>query len=220
MCNRHPEKILIIGNGIIGSHIYAMLRGKYKILRYDLNPDKSDIATADFDKCLKGFDMIIGCTGTTSLPAPKYKLLKKGCVLLSISSSDREFDAVHMRRKSPQTTNCYENIQADDVTLLNCGFPVNFDGNENEDPKTIQLTRALIIVSILQGLKKQPNNGFVDLCQHMQQLLANEFQRVHSVPEQKPVCKKSRFINPILSILSSKCANRIQSENSKMTVRI
>lgn len=140
------KKILIMGSGAIGSSIYRALKNDYEVQVYDKKEDtnlKNHLQTAD---------MIIGCTGETSIPLSKYKYLKKDCVLVSASSSDREFDAVHIRRKFENIKNCHADIKGERFVLLNCGFPINFDGGRNSVvPKKIQLTRALLLAAILQA---------------------------------------------------------------------
>ena len=66
------KQILIMGYGAIGSAIHAVLKKKYSVQVYDKKIYKKDI-----DEHLRVADMIIGCTGETSLPFSKYKYLKK-----------------------------------------------------------------------------------------------------------------------------------------------
>lgn len=140
------RKILIMGGGAIGSSIYRALKNTYEVQVYD---KKGGI---DLENHLQAADMIIGCTGETSISFSKYKYLKEGCVLVSASSSDREFDAVHIRRRCKNIKSCHDNIEGERCVLLNCGFPVNFDGGRNSAaPEKIQFTRALLLAAILQA---------------------------------------------------------------------
>lgn len=150
MCTlkRAARQILIIGNGAIGSSIYAAIKSNYEVQIYDKNLNNH----FSFDEHLRTVDLIIGCTGKTSLPFSKHKYLRKGCVLFSASSSDREFDAVHIRTKAKDIKSCHDDIEVDGKTILNCGFPVNFDGGRDSvAPSKIQLTRALLMSAILQA---------------------------------------------------------------------
>lgn len=143
-----PRHLLIIGNGAIGSSIYNAVKNDYRVQVYDktLNDDLY------FDETLRTADLIIGCTGETSLHFSKYNRLKKGCVLFSASSSDREFDAVHLRKKVRNIKSCHDDVEAEGKTILNCGFPINFDGGRNSvAPSKIQLTRALLMSAIFQA---------------------------------------------------------------------
>lgn len=159
-----PGKILIIGNGAIGSSIYRALKDDYKVQTYDKIPNNRKINKEyfDFDDYLGQADLIIGCTGETSVPFSKHKSLKKECVLFSASSSDREFDAVHIRKKSANIKNCHDDIEIEGITLLNCGFPINFDGARNSVvPSKIQFTRALLVAAILQAC--ETSEGSLDI---------------------------------------------------------
>ncbi|PWU13750.1 MAG: hypothetical protein C5B45_05605 [Chlamydiae bacterium] len=141
------KQILIIGGGAIGSSIYMDLKNDYNVQVYDKNLNKEGL-----EKHLQAADMIIGCTGEISISFSKYKYVRKGCVLVSASSSDREFDAVHIRRKYKNIKSCHADIEGEKLTLLNCGFPINFDGGRNSvAPKKIQFTRALLMAAILQA---------------------------------------------------------------------
>lgn len=144
---RSFRKILIIGGGAIGSSIYMALKNNYEVHIYDKKEE------TDLKKHLQAADIIIGCTGETSISFSKYKYLKEGCVLVSASSSDREFDAVHLRRRCKNDVkSCHDDIEGGRLTLLNCGFPINFDGDRNSvAPEKIQLTRSLLLAAILQA---------------------------------------------------------------------
>lgn len=176
---KQPEKILVMGNGVLGSRIQTILQKKYQVMCFDVYSKKSDFPPEKLHEKLGEFDLIIGCTGRTSLTQKDHRFLKKGCVLMSISSSDREFDAISLRKKTPKTMTCFEDIDVDGIKLLNCGFPINFTGQgEKEDLNLIQLTRALIISSIQQASVCQAPAGFVEMEADIQRLIANEFQAI------------------------------------------
>ncbi len=82
-----PKEVLIIGNGPIGSHIDKVLRDTYNVSTFDKNVSRSSIRKKDFEKSLKNFDLIIGCTGKGTLTPKHYQMLKKNVVLVSASSS-------------------------------------------------------------------------------------------------------------------------------------
>lgn len=147
-----PRSILIIGNGAIGSAIYQLLKDFYEVVIYDQQEEENDKERGKIDAYLPEAELIIGCTGNTSIPVAKHPLVKRGCVLCSASSSDREFDAVYIRRQATKIRNCHDDIALKDLVLLNCGFPVNFDGGRNSViPSKIQLTRALLAAAILEA---------------------------------------------------------------------
>jgi S-adenosylhomocysteine hydrolase len=172
-----PGKILIIGNGAIGSSIYATLKNNYEVQIYDKNLNNN----LSLDEHLRTVDLVIGCTGETSLPFGKHKYLKKGCILFSASSSDREFDAVHFRKKTEQIRSCHDDIEVDGKTILNCGFPVNFDGGRNSvAPSKIQLTRALLMSAILQACEMSDTSfEIVPLDIEMQRDIIRKFLQIY-----------------------------------------
>jgi S-adenosylhomocysteine hydrolase len=172
-----PRQTLIIGNGAIGSSIYAALKNTHEVHVYDKNLNNS----LSFDEYLRASDLIIGCTGETSLPFSKHKNLKKGCVLFSASSSDREFDAVHIRKKAKNIKNCHDDIEVDGKVLLNCGFPINFDGGRHSvSPSKIQLTRALLMSAILQACEMSDSSfEIVPLDIEMQRDIISKYLQIY-----------------------------------------
>lgn len=196
---RDPKEILIIGHGVIGSSIYKALRGNYRIRIYDKVLDEK----SKLDEYLRTADLVIGCTGETSLPIHKHKFLKRGCILLSASSSDREFDAVHLRKKVLNLKNCHTDLDVNGKILLNCGFPVNFDGCRNSvTPAKIQLTRALLMSAILQACETSDcNPEIIPLDIEIQREVVNKFLKLQSawLPNHTPNAKlqerKAAFVH-------------------------
>lgn len=169
-------KILVIGGGYIGASITGMLEATYETHNYDIIATKSNLHDKELHTILGLYDVIIGCTGKTIIDANHYKYLKKGVVLASVSSSDREFSAVHLRQKTGNINSPHETIHTDDITLLNCGFPVTFDGSRQPVPlEKIQLTIALAYASVYQAVKTQAAAGFIDLAKDIQQDIMDKF---------------------------------------------
>lgn len=145
---RKSEHILILGNGAIGSAIHAKVQHDYQVQIYD----KKHGQCGSLESYLPKADLIIGCTGKTSLPYTYHSYLKKGSILFSASSSDREFDGAYFRQKASKPRHCHQDIEASGIHLLNCGFPINFYGGRHSvAPSKIQLTRALLLSALLQA---------------------------------------------------------------------
>lgn len=176
--NPQPKKILIIGFGTLGKVVYDNLHTNYDISAYDTDPSKSTLPSQDLHSHLKDYDLIIGATGETSLTYKDFSYLKKPVVLASISSSDREFDAVHLRTKAPQTHQCHTDLLIEGVTLLNCGFPINFDNDyKTIDTDNFQLTRSLILGAVCQAYQTDPQKpGFIELDHTFQKALEEKLQ--------------------------------------------
>lgn len=171
-----PKKILIMGFGTLGKVVYNSLHTTYNISAYDTDPSKNTLPSQDLRHHLKDYDLIIGATGETSLTYQDFSYLKKPVVLASISSSDREFDAVYLRMKAPQTQQCHTDLLIEGVTLLNCGFPINFDDDyQTIDTDNFQLTRSLILGAVCQAyLTDTQKPGFIELDLTFQKALENE----------------------------------------------
>jgi hypothetical protein len=194
----NPQKVLILGNGSIGSSINLVLKGKYDVQIYDPYQVTSEITNSNFDSHLQKFDLIIGCTGNTSLPYSIHVFLKKGCILFSASSSDREFDAVYIRKECHIVSYCHQDIKTDRINLLNCGFPINFNGDRNSVPiDKIQLTRALLLAAFFQALDTDESPAIIDLDIEIQQDIVKRYLSLTSITV-KPF--KSRFFHSEISI--------------------
>lgn len=144
--------ILITGAGAIGTALADVLRPRHD--RVDVYDTRSGCMTPiDLPNAIGGYDVIIGATGATSVPASMHELLRPGVLLMSASSSDREFDAVALRRRTTPNPDCHADLRvADgsvDATLLNSGFPVNFDGSPMCGDASMALTMALLAAAVL-----------------------------------------------------------------------
>lgn len=173
-----PKTLLIIGYGAIGQAIALKLQHRYVVSIFDLDTSRSSIAENEFISSLKNFDIIIGCTGRTVITQEHFPYLKKGVILVSASSSDREFDATLLRCKVPQINNCHTDIEVDDIFLINCGFPINFsDEYKKIDCDRLQLTRALILAAVLQANENYSNHskGLVDLDTKVQKQIVQKY---------------------------------------------
>lgn len=171
------KKVLLIGFGVLGQKIHEILKDKYLISVFDAVPEKSTIAPDEFKTRLGEFDLIIGCTGSTSLKFEDFKYLKKPVTLASISSSDREFESFKFRKLKP-VKNCHSSVVIDGITLLNCGFPITFDEDyDSIDTDDFQLTRALILASVYQASVTDKNlHGFLPMEDDLQKTILNQLR--------------------------------------------
>ncbi len=171
-----PKTTLIMGYGTLGACAHRALEDDYDIYHYDSCPEKSMISPNRLKHDLNKFDLIIGATGETSVSKDFYPYLKKAVVLSSISSSDREFDAVNLRRRQKQVFNCHTDLHINGITLLNCGFPINFDKDfQNIDTQDFQLTRSLIFGAVCQAYDTEAQNtGFNELDRHFQDFIEKQ----------------------------------------------
>lgn len=166
----NPKKVLILGNGMIGKAVKSLMKDHFSIQICDQCLDI---------RSLKEADLVMGCSGKTSLPVSKHPFLKPHCILVSASSSDREFDAVHFRKKVPSYLESHQDIFTGHVHLFNSGFPLNFNGGlHSVQPEKIQLTRALITSGLFQAASMDVRkNQWVDLL--YQEKILKEFQTMN-----------------------------------------
>jgi S-adenosylhomocysteine hydrolase len=120
-----------------------------------------------------GYDLIVGCTGSTAFTVEDRHLLADGALLASASSAAIEFDrdafveladaypeheVAIIGRKGIAVSGIHAAIPfrlegGRTATFLNAGFPVNFDGRSHSLPvKMIQGTRSAIYAAISQAV--------------------------------------------------------------------
>ncbi len=167
-------KVLIVGQGSIGSALTAHL-SQWDIEVHDITSHGTPFFESHKDT-LEHYDVIIGTTGDQIIRYEESNLLKKRVILASVSSSDREFDAVAWRLQIPQNDNCHLDVQIDERVVLNSGFPINFTGEAHSvAPKKIQLTRALMLCGIYQGISHDLEKGINALDDKMAREFSDQF---------------------------------------------
>ncbi len=174
------NKVLIIGNGAIGSKVKEKLNPFYEVDTYDPLLKRSSIP--QFEKIdYKQYNLIIGCSGKEVLNSLNSQLLRRETALISGSSSDREFCAVEFRRQMNFIPSCHDNININGIYLINCGFPVNFSEQYHlVDDEQYQLTRALLFAGVLQSLSQEDSvRGFMDLDTDIQNQISQGFLQLY-----------------------------------------
>ncbi|MDO8538026.1 MAG: hypothetical protein Q7S21_04025 [archaeon] len=174
-----PKSFLIVGVGSLGNAIFNLLKIKqFNVKKFDIN-NNSDFKKNSLNSILPQFDAIVGVTGSEIINQESYSNLKKGAILVSASSSDREFSAVNLRKLVSKNNDAHKNIFVRNIYLLNAGFPINFDGSKNSvAPEKIQLTRALIYSAVFFGLKNGNKKGIIELDKEIQTKLVSEFAKI------------------------------------------
>lgn len=183
-----PKRILIIGNGALGQCLSRTFQSRYDVVCYDKLPHRSDVDKNDLD--FSSFDLIIGATGESSLSLESIPSLKEGVILASASSSDREFSAPALRKKVKRTTNCHKDLFMEGIHLLNCGFPLNFQGSDEDSIplEKIQLVIALLFAAICQGVSKlDSETGFVKLDYNYQRIILEKLSMLPLMYKEKQI---------------------------------
>ena len=199
LCVSAAPRCLVLGYGNIGKAVTGFLDQlgftKDHIFVCD-RPRTSDILEHGFqtwDRSLGGtFDLVIGCSGTTSFDVGDYVFLNDGAILVSASSGAVEFN----RRNVVEWAALYksDNMSIDDnidqsdfhadirirfpgrqATLLNGGFPITFDGRICCVPyRYIQITMALMVQAAVQAVHAD-KPGIYDLDATVSIELVNEY---------------------------------------------
>jgi hypothetical protein len=182
----NPKSCLIIGAGSIGKELFNLLKNKFETHIYDVQQHISDFGKTELANIISDFDLVIGASGEEITKDKIYSKLKKGAILVSASSSDREFNAVNLRKFAPKIKDCHKEIFVNDIWLLNCGFPLNFDGNKNSaSPEKIQLTRALMFSAMCLAMEKEYQKDFIELEPKYQKLIVEKFNKIERAPKNK-----------------------------------
>lgn len=173
---KNPQ-ILIVGMGPIGQAMRVLLRSRYKVSGCDTIADRCDFA-GNYQDHLGDFDVVVGATGQTIIGLNEFPKLKPGVLLASVSSSDREFTAVELRRLAP-VVDCHQNVEVNNIRLANGGFPINFDGNVySVAPEKIQLTHALLLAAVFEVREADSTPGLLDLGPGVQKRILDQFSKV------------------------------------------
>jgi S-adenosylhomocysteine hydrolase len=196
--------VVVVGYGSVGAAVArACLRHRAKrILVYDEAPERCKEARADgfeiaatIAEALPEGDLIIGCTGRDSIVPGMLTELRSGSIFVSGSTSNTEFlalhgPAAHERIVTIRPRFCGErrHVHSDlvvgrgarAVSILNSGFPINFDGSL--DPiraSQIQLTRALMFAGALQAMDAGRSGvGLAPLNDQLANLLENRGAKI------------------------------------------
>lgn len=172
------QRVLLMGAGYIGREVKNQFGKETEVIEYDELKELTSIEKEELSDFIERADLIIGTTGSRSLPKDYHAHLRGNTVLVSVSSSDREFDAVEIRRKHPQNSDPHKNYIEGGLHLVNSGFPINFDGAPQRIPlKEIQITMALLFSAILEGVANTYQPGFVELSSDVQSRLIEEFRK-------------------------------------------
>ncbi len=169
------SRILVMGQGTIGREIKTQIGKICHVSGCDSKAERCDFQGKYLDR-LSSFDIVVGSTGQAVLSFEDCQRLKKGAVLASASSSDREFPASLFRAES-KSSDCHVDLERNGVKLLNGGFPINFDGKQHSlPPNEAQLTRSLLFMGLCEALEHRGKKGILELS-NQQALVTEEFKK-------------------------------------------
>jgi adenosylhomocysteinase len=164
------KRIVVTGYGLVGEPLCTLLRSLgAKVEVIDPGEDAADRARADgFEvvtrQALTKADIVIGATGTQSLPIEDLRLLKDGAMVASASSKQLEIDMKSLGARSTARTDVRVagsrarlptrryTLGRRRITVLGDGWPINFDGDvDSAPPEEIQITRAAMFAGAIQA---------------------------------------------------------------------
>jgi threonine dehydrogenase-like Zn-dependent dehydrogenase len=191
---RDPKRIGVLGYGVIGKAAVEALEYRFPDAHITVVDTSDDALRRAHDggsrrsvgKSLsvgQDYDLLVGCTGTTSFNVEDRQLLADDAVLASGSSAAIEFDRAGfvdladyypndeievLDRANTRAAGIHADIRfrfegERQATFLNAGFPVNFDGrSESLAAHMIQGTRSLIYSGVAQAIAS-PQPGLTTL---------------------------------------------------------
>jgi hypothetical protein len=195
--------ILILGFGAIGAalgdELAAMDRGRARIHVVDPSLTARELARrrgfVPWPDIPRGeglsFSLVVGCSGTTAFAPDDVACLADTSYLASASSGQHEFPVLRLAAMAGSTDLRTEgDLHADidftlgsrRVSVLNGGFPVNFDGAVNNIPAHyIQFTRVLMLAAALQVVAS-PRSGIQDVNHDVSEWLLDKHRVLSQTP--------------------------------------
>lgn len=166
---QHPS-ILIVGLGPIGEALREVLvENNYTVEGFDTKLGHSDLmeTVRSLDP-----DVICGATGFPIFSAAELETMQnvKPLVLVSVSSSDREFPVSGYRTQGGVV---HVDIQYRNITFLNNGFPITFAGNRYEcTPMEMEKTICLLAGAVMHGVTAtQIPLGIIDIPESLEKMV-------------------------------------------------
>lgn len=158
----------VVGYGAIGKAIADKLRALgHEVMVYDRHKEKiqhlpRNVRMPELAVLVTNSDYILDCTGEDISTTTEIVDFAKGNkTLISCSSEDKAFRSllqfVQSKYKGKVPVNAlneisYTNEIGFTIRILRGGFPINFDNiSEASLPEDIQLTRALVLSSVIQA---------------------------------------------------------------------
>lgn len=160
-------RILVVGLGPMGSNTLSIFKEKgYFAMGYDIaHHDKTELVNLIRDN---NINILVGVTGSNILNEQQLQeikdLLDYKLYLISMSSADREFPTIYIRKNGIKSSEIHGDVVWDNLILINNGFPITFKGRRYEStPEEIERTIGLLYGSTLEALTNNKNGqvGFV-----------------------------------------------------------
>lgn len=181
------KNTLVIGFGKVGQGLArALSRFNCNITVYDTNPILRVLAYSEGfqvpekDKAIINAQIIFGATGNEALSKQEISLIKKGCILISTSSKDIEFDMNYINSNYVVETPL-ENIDVYSNNehffyMLGQGLPINFlDGAVMGPVLALVQSEIIFAVKALVEAEKNHLSGIFEIRETDRQMLATKW---------------------------------------------
>jgi len=192
--NELDGNILVLGYGSIGKNFINEIlhkdpNMKSRIIVWDIDTQRLEEAKSNglhiYDESKEHFiQLAVGCTGGVSFRKQMVKSLIDNSYLISASSGDVEFS--RYREKNIQKngkTSIHTDLQFEEenklLTLLNNGFPINFNGQNlfRIPAEKIQFTVLLMVLGCFQAINTK-KKGIIKFSTEMDEFLFNEYRKL------------------------------------------
>ncbi len=183
-----PRRALVVGYGKVGRGMAFSLQDNNCVANvYDINPIRNCIANGDGmlipgrQEILKECDIIFGCTGVTSISGSDFDLLDDGCILVSCSSKNIEFDLPTLyanftkQNIIPKFDKYVSNSTGKIIYLLGEGTPINFIDGAVFGP-TLTLVQAELILASKAIHSLVANGELLELSISERKIIADSWQ--------------------------------------------
>ncbi len=244
---KQDAQVGVLGCGVVGRAIidYFLKQEGFSgsIIVYDkdnLSSFPPSVMVLDSaKKVVLNSDVVVGAVGTDVLKAEKFgpECVLKNISFISGSSEDKEFKSLLKacaKRASTAVLEPMRNLvfkagEDDQFTIKFCfgGFPINFSlAPDDCDPYAMELTRALLYLSVCQALKglfcENKVHGLVDLDNVGQEIIEKAYIGAYGKPESQTKTpdekqqEESVSSDAVKSASTNKCEDELSEDfNSK-----
>ena len=191
------KNALVIGFGKVGQGLArSLFRFNCNVAVYDTNPILRVLAysegfqTPEKEEAISSAQIIFGATGNESISSHEIPLIKKGCILVSTSSKDIEFDMNFINENYSAETPI-ENIDIysrEDhfFYVLAQGLPINFlDGAVMGPVLALVQSEIIFAIKTLMETDGYKQNGIFEVAETDRKMLANKWLRYFNQNELK-----------------------------------
>ena len=186
-------RVCVVGNGSVGAALVRAMEARgIQVTPYDVAAKNlSDSSPGGvLPTCIAEADFIFGCTGQELFDGAPLSEFRGGATFVNCSSEDVEFAPIlrHAERRQNvdwPAADVKISIEGQSVTVLNGGFPLNFDDSGVSLPeRSVQLTTALTLAGIVTASRHcassnaRSNEPLIEIPQVVQDQIVAHYQRI------------------------------------------